>query len=68
MKLAYHQLDTVEEDDDEDEEDDSANEKDEAVNSTDVGHNIYLLAHQVSLDQIWLNSILSALSTSSLIK
>ena len=50
-KVAYHQAEAMEEDDDgrhrvgDDNDDD---DEDDKTNPRDVGHNIYILAHQVS--------------------
>ena len=44
IKVAYHQEESIEEE----EEDDQDDEEEESINPRDVGHNIYILAHQVS--------------------
>lgn len=54
-KLAYHQAEIMEEEDDNEKKEEesatssvAAEEEDENItNSRDVGHNIYILAHQV---------------------
>ena len=46
-KQAYHQAEAMDDEDDGEEEDE---EEEEAANPRDVGHNIYILAHQVGFD------------------
>jgi hypothetical protein len=59
-KTAYHQVESLEEEEEEcgqkakggrssgSEDDDDKDDDDEMANCRDVGHNIYLLAHQVN--------------------
>ena len=54
-KLAYHQVDSMEEEENGGKQiggiiaGDNMEEDDDKTNSRDVGHNIYILAHQVTI-------------------
>ncbi len=48
-KQAYYQAEVM---DDEEEDDEEGDDEDESANPRDVGHNIYILAHQVSHQNI----------------
>ena len=53
-KQAYYQAETMEEEEGEEEDDDE-----ESANPRDVGHNIYILAHQVDVLTHWGQSPIS---------